>query len=157
MVAGRRRAPRRHPLAVMASALVLLAAAGCGEESPPAGGAAAQAGAGEAAPRVYDLSEKGRAGEGLFNANCQACHGPGASGTDQGPTFISGIYHPGHHADFSFVNAMRNGVRAHHWRFGDMPPVAGLSDADVETIICYVREVQRANGLFDDEGYLAAC
>ena len=148
---GRGRALRRHLLPVAASALVLLASAACGEEGAPGGGSE------QAAPRVYDLSEKGIAGEGLFNANCAACHGPGASGTDQGPTFISGIYHPGHHADFSFVSAMRNGVRAHHWRFGDMPPVPGLSDQDVETIICYVREVQRQNGLFDDEGYLAAC
>ena len=142
---------RRHPVSTAVAVLLVLSAAGCGGESPTGVGSE------QAAPRAYDLSEKGSAGEGLFDANCAACHGPGASGTDQGPTFISGIYHPGHHADFSFVNAMRNGVRAHHWRFGDMPAVPGLSDQDVETIICYVREVQRANGLFDDEGYLAAC
>ena len=151
-MAGRRRALDRCRLPAAVAAFVLLAAAGCGGESAPEADASPPG-----AERVYDLSEKGRAGEGLFNANCSACHGPGASGTDQGPTFISGIYHPGHHADFSFVNAMRNGVRRHHWSFGDMPPVPGLSDSDVETIICYVREVQRENGLFDDEGYLTAC
>ena len=55
------------------------------------------------------------------------------------------------------MNATRGGVRAHHWSFGDMPPVPGLSDDEVQQVICYVREVQRANGLFSEEAYLAAC
>ena len=46
-----------------------------------------------------------------------------------------------------FANAVRNGVVAHHWQFGDMPPVPGVSDADIEAIICYVRELQRAAGI----------
>jgi len=37
------------------------------------------------------------------------------------------------------------GVR--HWRFGDMPPVEGLSRRDVAAIVAYVRELQRANGI----------
>lgn len=47
----------------------------------------------------------------------------------------------------AFVRAAREGVRAHHWRFGDMPPVEGVSDADLAGIIAFVREVQRANGI----------
>jgi hypothetical protein len=38
-------------------------------------------------------------------------------------------------------------VRAHHWNFGSMPPVSGVSDDDVATITAFVREVQRANGI----------
>ena len=57
-------------------------------------------------------------------------------------------YEPGHHADETFRRAARFGVRAHHWRFGDMPPVDGLTDADVKAITAYVRELQQANGIF---------
>lgn len=43
--------------------------------------------------------------------------------------------------------AVRNGVRAHHWNFGDMPPVRGLTEADVKAVTAYVRAVQRASGI----------
>jgi len=39
------------------------------------------------------------------------------------------------------------GVRAHHWSFGNMPAVEGLTRADVKMIIAYIRELQRANGI----------
>ena len=48
----------------------------------------------------------------------------------------------------AFVLAARNGVRAHHWPFGDMPPVGQpLTDGELAAIIAYVRELQRANGI----------
>ena len=53
-----------------------------------------------------------------------------------------------HHGDAAFLLAVRNGVRAHHWRFGDMPPQPGLTGAEVAAITAYVRELQRANGIF---------
>ena len=40
------------------------------------------------------LSDTGRAGEEVFNANCSVCHGVGATGTERGPTLIHRIYHP---------------------------------------------------------------
>ena len=43
--------------------------------------------------------------------------------------------------------AVRSGVRAHHWRFGDMPPQPQVAPADVEEIIRYVRWVQRQRGI----------
>ena len=46
------------------------------------------------------------------------------------------------------VLAARRGVRAHHWGFGDMPPVEGVTDADIAAIIAYVRTLQKANGVF---------
>jgi len=39
------------------------------------------------------------------------------------------------------------GVRGHHWPFGDMPPVEGVTRGDVTMIIAYIRELQRANGI----------
>ena len=87
------------------------------------------------------------AGEALFNGNCALCHGQKAVGTQAGPPLIHKVYEPGHHPDFSFHNAVNKGVRAHHWPYGDMPPVLGLSPQDVENIICYVRQLQQAQGI----------
>jgi hypothetical protein len=39
------------------------------------------------------------------------------------------------------------GARQHHWRFGDMPAQLQVSKEQVATIIQYVREMQRANGI----------
>lgn len=47
----------------------------------------------------------------------------------------------------AFVLAARNGVRAHHWPFGNMTPVPGLTDPELAGIIRFVREVQVANGI----------
>jgi hypothetical protein len=57
------------------------------------------------------------------------------------------IYEPGHHSDESFQMAVAQGVRAHHWNFGDMPPVGGLDRGEVADIIAWVREQQRAAGI----------
>ena len=87
------------------------------------------------------------AGEVAFNETCAACHGPGAVGTDEGPTFLDSIYAPGHHADGAFLAAVRLGVRQHHWRFGDMPLQEGLTDQDINNIVAYVRQLQAESGL----------
>lgn len=86
-------------------------------------------------------------GTALFAANCAACHGSGAVGSDTGPPLVHKIYEPSHHDDGSFYRAVGEGVRSHHWPFGDMLPVPGISDAEVEQIITYVRELQRAAGI----------
>jgi hypothetical protein len=58
------------------------------------------------------------------------------------------VYHPGHHSDKAFLVAPRQGARAHHWKFGDMKPVENVTDAQLETIVKYVRALQKANGIF---------
>jgi mono/diheme cytochrome c family protein len=103
------------------------------------------------------LSAMAREGEELFDANCSVCHGERAAGTNQGPTLIDRIYHPGHHSDASIRNAVSRGVQQHHWVFGDMAPVAGVSSDDVEKIICYVRELQRADGIFEGDDFQTVC
>jgi len=57
------------------------------------------------------------------------------------------IYGSGHHADAAFTLAAQRGVRAHHWRFGDMPPVPSARPEEISLIVRYVRELQRANGI----------
>lgn len=84
----------------------------------------------------------------LFKNNCMQCHGEWAKGTEQGPPLIHDFYKPSHHGDGSFYSAALNGVKAHHWHFGDMPPVAGVQERDVGKIISFVRWLQQANGLY---------
>ena len=107
--------------------------------------------------RVPELSPMAQAGQAAFNVNCVLCHGPNASGTGLGPPLVHRIYEPGHHGDFSIRSAVRNGVPSHHWPFGDMPAIPGVSDADVENIICYLRELQRANDIFSGEAAPTVC
>lgn len=131
------------------AAFIALMAIGCGEGGSPGGEQAPATGIG--------LSNMAREGEGLFNANCSVCHGVNASGTMQGPPLMDRVYHPGHHADVSFRSAVRQGVPQHHWGFGNMPPVPGVSSGDVEKIICYVREMQRAEGIFGGDAFSTVC
>lgn len=97
---------------------------------------------------VPALSETAEAGKAVFDATCAECHGANAAGQEGiAPPLVHKIYEPSHHGDASFHLAARNGVRAHHWSFGDMPPVEGVDDEGIEQIVTYVRELQRANGI----------
>lgn len=94
------------------------------------------------------LSPAASLGKVAFEAKCASCHGENAAGQDgMAPPLVHKIYEPSHHADESFQRAAAFGVRAHHWPFGDMPPVEGVTRQDVDTIIAYVRELQRFNGI----------
>ncbi len=97
------------------------------------------------------LSPMALAGQRAYDANCAKCHGAFGLGTDKGPPFLNPIYNPGHHADEAFVRAVRNGVRQHHWRFGDMPAQPAVSEEELTRIVRYVREVQQANGIVYQE------
>ncbi len=92
-----------------------------------------------------------RQGESLFNTNCSVCHGPAGVGTQTGPPLVHAIYNPNHHPDFAFHNAVNNGVPQHHWVFGDMAPRPGLSEGDVNNIICYVRQLQVDEGIYEGD------
>jgi len=94
------------------------------------------------------LSDSGARGQVAYGRYCASCHGAKADGTDKGPPLIDRVYHPGHHGDASFVTATRRGARGHHWPFGDMKPVEGVSDAELADLIAFIREVQHANGIF---------
>ena len=88
-----------------------------------------------------------QAGETTFNANCAACHGKQAAGTDHGPPLVHKIYEPNHHGDPAFQRAAANGVTAHHWEFGNMPKVEGVNPGDVDQIVTYVRWLPRQAGI----------
>jgi len=95
------------------------------------------------------LSDNAQLGKRIFDAKCSVCHGENAAGQNGvAPSFILQIYQPGHHSDMAFVGAAKNGVRGpHHWDFGSMPPVEGITDGEVKLVANYIRELQRANGI----------
>jgi cytochrome c2 len=86
-------------------------------------------------------------GEERFNTFCARCHGVHARGTTNGPPLVHKIYEPSHHADIAFLRAAAQGVRAHHWEFGNMPKIEGVSPDDVQQIIQYIRWLQREAGI----------
>ena len=88
----------------------------------------------------------GSAGADVYASSCASCHGTDLRGTDKGPSHLSIVYEPDHHGDDSFRSAIANGAPQHHWAFGDMPPVEGLSGEQIEAVIAFVRGEQRRLG-----------
>lgn len=127
MVSRTRRLAQFVPVVVVLAALTA-----CGASAEPA-----------AAPAADSAADSGAA---AFARNCSSCHGADLRGTTGGPSLLSIVYEPNHHPDAAFRAAARKGVQPHHWDFGAMPPVEGLSDADLEAIIAFVRETQQREG-----------
>lgn len=123
--------PSSWHLAKVAVAAAAVVVVGCGsgqKDASPAGGS---------------LAERGSE---VYAEACASCHGADLRGTDKGPSHLSVVYEPNHHSDNSFRNAIANGAPQHHWNFGDMAPVEGLSDADVDAVIVFVRAEQQRQG-----------
>jgi len=80
--------------------------------------------------------------------HCAVCHGVDLNGTETGPPMLHKIYEPSHHSDAAFQIAAAQGVRSHHWQFGDMAPVEGLTPNDVAHITAYIRMHQRRVGIY---------
>jgi mono/diheme cytochrome c family protein len=96
-----------------------------------------------------ELTADAQIGKRAYEAKCAECHGANAAGKNGvAPPLVHKIYEPSHHSDMAFVLAAKNGVRAHHWQFGNMPPVEGVTDGEVKLITRYVRELQEENGIF---------
>ena len=96
-------------------------------------------------PALDAVQERGRA---AFETYCASCHGANAAGqAGTAPPLIHPIYEPGHHGDLAFLRAAEQGAPAHHWPFGDMPAVKGISEVEIAEIIAYIRALQRANGI----------
>lgn len=93
-----------------------------------------------------DVAPGNERGAEVYAESCASCHGEDLRGTDDGPSHLSIVYEPGHHSDDSFRSAIANGASQHHWTFGDMDPVEGLSDSDVEAVIAFVRAEQERLG-----------
>jgi cytochrome c len=86
-------------------------------------------------------------GERRYDRTCRACHGPLGTGTEAGPPLVHRIYEPGHHSDAAFRLAITRGVRAHHWTFGNMPPLTQMDSAEIAGVTAYVRWLQQQAGI----------
>ncbi len=87
-------------------------------------------------------------GKVLYDENCSSCHGGKLSGSDNGPPLMHPYYKPSHHGDSAFYRAGLQGVRAHHWNFGDMPAVPGMTERKMKNIISYIRYYQQQKKLY---------
>lgn len=121
----------RFATPIVAALLVVVAVAGCSDSDPPTA----------AEPTASD-----DLGAIVYANNCASCHGADLRGTDEGPSQLSIVYEPNHHPDAAYRTAIANGTPQHHWNFGDMPPVEGLSDSEVEAVIGWVRSEQQRQG-----------
>lgn len=135
-------ARRIPPGTVAASAAVVGLAAGISWLVLGGGGSQ------EVALRIPAFSAAAQAGKLSYERSCLACHGENGVGSATGPPLVHRIYHPALHADIAFELAVRRGVRAHHWRFGDMPARPALPSEDVAQITRYIRELQQVNGIY---------
>jgi cytochrome c2 len=87
-------------------------------------------------------------GQLLYEKNCSSCHGLQLNGTDNGPPLVHPFYKPSHHGDKSIYRAALKGARQHHWEFGDMPPVIGMTRKKMDILVPYVRYFQQQKKLF---------
>ena len=85
-------------------------------------------------------------GAAVYQQHCAECHGVDLRGTDKGPSQLSIVYEPNHHGDYAYRVAIREGTREHHWWFGDMPPVEGITDLEIEKVISFIRAEQQRLG-----------
>lgn len=92
-------------------------------------------------------------GQQLFLTNCAACHGVDLMGSNTGPPLLHPYYAPNHHSDEAFQQAVARGVVPHHWNFGPMDPIPGLTREEVAKIVAFVRSEQQAAGIFRDPSH----
>lgn len=87
------------------------------------------------------------AGEVRYRSLCARCHGDMLQGSDEGPPLHDPVYASSRHGDLAFYHAVNNGVRQHHWQFGDMPMLTGITPEQVSDIVHFVRNTQRIAGI----------
>ena len=87
-------------------------------------------------------------GQMLYEKYCSSCHALQLDGTDKGPPLIHPLYKPSHHGDKSLYRAALQGTRQHHWEFGDMSPLEGITPKKMDSLVPYVRYYQQQKKLF---------
>ena len=99
----------------------------------------------EQPPKVPFIYGKGK---NLYQANCAICHGKWIEGTKQGPPLFHPYYKPSHHGDPAFYRAALKGVFEHHWKFGAMPAIKGVTKKDMDSVVPFIRWLQKEKGLY---------
>lgn len=124
----------------MVIAVSMLVIVGCSESQQPN---AQKNSVGPETARLVDTS----LGQSIFSSRCVLCHGESGTGSKQGPPLVHNIYRPDHHGDYSIERAVKFGVRSHHWGFGNMPPILGMSPKDIQLVTAYIRQEQIKAGI----------
>lgn len=86
-------------------------------------------------------------GRSAFERECAACHGPLAAGTESGPNLISVRYGRSEMADDLIYHAVLNGVPRRSAEHPGMPALPHLNQRELDSILSFLREVQRAGGI----------
>ena len=95
-------------------------------------------------PRPPEVTDSTIAwGKQLFHgsANCAACHGQDAAGTDEGPALTGALWLHGPGTYKWLVEQIKRGIPAHETWTGKPMPMRGWSnmpDADVRAVAAYV-------------------
>ena len=84
----------------------------------------------------------------LYEQYCSSCHGLQLTGSDKGPPLLHSFYKPSHHGDQAFYRAALQGAQQHHWEFGNMPPVEGMTTKKMDKLVPYVRYYQQQKKLY---------
>lgn len=87
-------------------------------------------------------------GQMLYEQYCSSCHGLQLDGTDKGPPLVHPFYKPSHHGDKAFYRAALEGTKQHHWNFGDMAPVEGMTTRKMDRLLPYIRYYQQQKKLY---------
>lgn len=87
-------------------------------------------------------------GQLLYEKYCSSCHGIDLNGSDKGPPMLHPFYKPSHHGDKAFYRAALQGTKQHHWEFGDMAPVDGMTRKKMDSVVPYVRYYQQQKKLY---------
>ena len=101
-----------------------------------------------AAVALTGCRETSTSGSAIYFSTCSACHGVQLNGSDQGPPLVHPFYKPSHHNDGSIYRAALKGVKQHHWNFGNMPPVAGMTPGKMDSVVPYIRYYQQQKKLY---------
>lgn len=123
----------------MAVILAVVGMSGCGGQQAPLGS--------DGVPEVPDAPAEFKKGAEVYAEACAICHGQEGVGTSKGPPLVHDTYEPSHHGDNAFYNAAEQGVSAHHFDFGPMPPQPSVARDEMTEIIGYVRWLQREAGI----------
>ncbi len=100
------------------------------------------------AAETIEIPFKLARGQMLYEENCSSCHGLQLDGTDKGPPLVHPFYKPSHHGDKAFYRAALQGTKQHHWNFGDMKPVAGMTPNKMDSLLPYIRYYQQQKKLY---------
>ena len=87
-------------------------------------------------------------GQLLYDKYCSSCHGLQLAGSDKGPPLLHPFYKPSHHGDQAFYRAALQGAQQHHWEFGNMPPVEGMTAKKMDSLMPYVRYYQQQKKIY---------